>query len=51
MSLFVGLFSLSIALPQRMVSLGVGLAVNRAEDTRIIFLISTIALCVVLSGE
>ena len=44
MGLFMGLFNLSVVLPQLVVSLGVSLAVSRAEDKSIIFLISAIAL-------
>jgi len=44
MGLFMGLFNLSVVLPQLVVSLGVSLAVSRAEDKSIIFVISAIAL-------
>ncbi|MGD9265117.1 MAG: MFS transporter [Lysobacterales bacterium] len=44
MGLFMGLFNLSVVLPQLVVSLGVSLAVSRAADKDIIFLISTVAL-------
>jgi len=44
MGLFMGLFNLSVVLPQLVVSLGVSLAVSRAEDKSIIFLISAVAL-------
>jgi len=44
MGLFMGLFNLSVVLPQLIVSLGVSLAVSRAEDKSIIFVISAIAL-------
>ena len=44
MGLFMGLFNLAVVLPQLVVSLGVSLAVSRAEDKSIIFLISAIAL-------
>jgi len=46
MGLFMGLFNLSVVLPQLVVSLGVSLAVSRAEDKSIIFLISAIALAI-----
>lgn len=46
MGLFMGLFNLSVVLPQLVVSLGVSLAVSRAEDKGIIFLISAIALAI-----
>jgi MFS family permease len=44
MGLFMGLFNLSIVLPQLVVSLGISLAVSRADDKGIIFAISAIAL-------
>ena len=44
MGLFMGLFNLSVVLPQLVVSLGISLAVSRADDMRIIFAISAIAL-------
>jgi len=44
MGLFMGLFNLSVVLPQLVVSLGISLAVSRADDTRIIFMISAVAL-------
>ena len=44
MGLYMGLFNLSVVLPQLVVSLGVSLAVSRAGDKSIIFLISAIAL-------
>lgn len=44
MGLFMGLFNLSVVLPQLVVSLGIGLAVSRATDTSIIFAISAVAL-------
>ena len=44
MGLFMGLFNLSVVLPQLVVSLGISLAVSRADDIRIIFMISAIAL-------
>ena len=46
MGLFMGLFNLSVVLPQLIVSLGVSLAVSRAEDKSIIFLISAVALAI-----
>jgi len=46
MGLFMGLFNLSVVLPQLVVSLGVSLAVSRAGDKSIIFLISAIALAI-----
>jgi len=44
MGLFMGLFNLSVVLPQLVVSLGISLAVSRADDLRIIFIISAVAL-------
>lgn len=44
MGLYMGLFNLSVVLPQLIVSLGVSLAVSRAQDKSIIFVISAIAL-------
>ena len=40
----MGLFNLSVVLPQLIVSLGVSLAVSRADDKSIIFVISAVAL-------
>ena len=44
MGLFMGLFNLSVVLPQLVVSLGISLAISRADDVRIIFVISAVAL-------
>jgi len=44
MGLFMGLFNLSVVLPQLTVSLGVAYAVSRAPDKGSIFLISAIAI-------
>jgi hypothetical protein len=44
MGLYMGLFNLSVVLPQLVVSLGISLVVSRADDLRIIFLISAVAL-------
>jgi len=44
MGLFMGLFNLSVVLPQLTVSLGVALAISRAPDKSAIFLISTVAI-------
>ncbi|HEY5775267.1 MAG TPA: MFS transporter [Xanthomonadales bacterium] len=46
MGLFMGLFNLSVVLPQLVVSLGVSLAVSRAGDKSVIFLISAVALAI-----
>jgi len=44
MGLYMGLFNLSVVLPQLTVSLGVALAISRAADKDVIFLISAIAI-------
>jgi len=44
----MGLFNLSVVLPQLVVSLGIGLAVSRAASPNIIFVVS--ALSVALSA-
>jgi hypothetical protein len=44
MGLFMGLFNLSVVLPQLVVSLGVALLLSRAPDTNIIFLVSAASL-------
>ena len=44
MGLYMGLFNLSVVLPQLVASLGVGEAVGRAEDKSIIFVICTLSL-------
>lgn len=41
--LYMGLFNLSIVLPQLIVSLGIALALSRAEDKSIVFVISAIS--------
>jgi maltose/moltooligosaccharide transporter len=46
MGLYMGLFNLSVVLPQLVASFGVGQAVNEAPDKSLIFVISTIALAV-----
>jgi len=46
MGLFMGLFNLSVVLPQLVVSLGVSLAVSRAADKGMIFVISAVALAI-----
>jgi Na+/melibiose symporter-like transporter len=43
MGVYMGLFNLSVVLPQLTVSLGVALAISRAADKEAIFLISAIA--------
>jgi hypothetical protein len=44
MGLFMGLFNLSVVLPELTVSLGVALFVSRAPDKGVIFLVSAIAM-------
>jgi len=46
MGLFMGLFNLSVVLPQLVVSLGISLAVSRAGDKSLIFAISAVALAI-----
>lgn len=44
MGLFMGLFNLSVVLPQMVASFGVGQAVSAASDKSLIFIISTVTL-------
>jgi hypothetical protein len=44
MGLFMGLFNLSVVLPQLVVSLGIALLVSRAPDKSIIFAVSAASL-------
>ncbi len=46
MGLYMGLFNLSVVLPQLVVSLGISLLVSRADDLRIIFVVSAVALAI-----
>ncbi len=46
MGLFMGLFNLSVVLPQLVASFGIGLAVSQAEDKSLIFIISTVSLTI-----
>lgn len=46
MGLFMGLFNLSVVLPQLTVSLGIALAISRAPDKDFIFLLSAVAIAV-----
>lgn len=46
MGLYMGLFNLSVVLPQLVVSLGISLIVSRAAEPRIIFAIAAIALAI-----
>ena len=44
MGMFMGLFNLSVVLPQLLASLGVGLAISRAPDKSLVFIISAVSL-------
>ncbi len=44
MGLYMGLFNLSVVLPQLVVSLGVALMISRAPDKSIIFIVSAVSL-------
>jgi MFS family permease len=44
MGLYMGLFNLSVVLPQLVVSLGVALMISRAPDKSIIFIVSAASL-------
>ncbi len=46
MGLYMGLFNLSVVLPQLVVSLGISLLVSRATDLRIIFVVSAVTLII-----
>ena len=46
MGLYMGLFNLSVVLPQLVVSLGISLLVSRADDLRIIFAVSAVTLII-----
>lgn len=46
MGLFMGLFNLSVVLPQLVASFGVGQAVSKAEDKSLIFIVSTVTLLI-----
>ena len=46
MGLYMGLFNLSVVIPQLVVSLGIGLLISRLVDKSIVFQISTIALLI-----
>lgn len=46
MGLYMGLFNLSVVLPQLLVSLGIGLFVSRVEDKGIIFMIASISIAI-----
>ena len=44
MGLFMGLFNLSVVLPQLVASLGVGEAVDKAPDKSLLFIVCTVTL-------
>lgn len=46
MGLYMGLFNLSVVLPQLVVSLGISLLVSRATDLRIMFAVSAVTLII-----
>lgn len=46
MGLFMGLFNLSVVLPQLLVSLGIGLFISKAADKGLVFQISAVALAI-----
>ena len=46
MGLFMGLFNLSVVLPQLVASFGIGLAISQAVDKNLIFIISTVSLTI-----
>ncbi len=46
MGLFMGLFNLSVVLPQLLVSLGIGLFINKVADKSLVFQVSAIALAI-----
>jgi MFS family permease len=46
MGLFMGLFNLSVVLPQLLVSLGIGLFISKAADKGLVFEVSAVALLV-----
>jgi MFS family permease len=46
MGLFMGLFNLSVVLPQLVASFGIGLAVSQTADKSLIFIISTVTLAI-----
>jgi MFS family permease len=46
MGLYMGLFNLSVVLPQLVASVGVGLIVNNAEDKNILFIICGVCLAI-----
>ncbi len=46
MGLYMGLFNLSVVLPQLVASLGVGYAINQVENKNLIFIISAVSLAI-----
>jgi MFS-type transporter involved in bile tolerance (Atg22 family) len=46
MGFYMGLFNLSVVLPQLVASFGVGKAVNNTPDKSLIFIVSTVTLAI-----
>ena len=46
MGLFMGLFNLSVVLPQLLVSLAIGLFISQAEDKSLVFQVSSVSLAI-----
>ena len=46
MGLYMGLFNLSVVLPQLVASLGVGMIVGNAEDKNVLFIICGVCLAI-----
>ena len=46
MGLYMGLFNLSVVLPQLLVSMGIGLFINRIADKSLVFQVSAISLAI-----
>ena len=46
MGLYMGLFNLSVVLPQLLVSLGIGLFINKVADKSLVFQVSAVALAI-----
>jgi len=46
MGLYMGLFNLSVVLPQLVVSLGISLFLNKVEDKSMVYLVSSVAMCI-----
>ncbi len=46
MGFFMGMFNLSVVIPQLIVSLGLGIVIQRAEDKSLIFIIAAVSLAI-----